>query len=91
MDVKRLMSQMQNQFAQAQKHMDSVEVSSLVGGEEGVDLKMNGKFEVKDLKVNFLPKDKEDLEILEDMLKKAYMECHEKVTLEIKKKTGGMF
>ena len=57
MDVKRMMAQMQNQFAQTQKKMESMEVSQNIGGESGVFVKMSGRFEIKDIKISFLPKE----------------------------------
>jgi DNA-binding protein YbaB len=91
MDIKRMMSQMQNQYSNIQKKMDTLLVESSVGGEEGVFIQMNGKFEVKNFKINFLPKDRDDIEILEDMIKKALLSCHTQIESEIKKTTGGMF
>ena len=89
MDVKKMMAQMQNQFAQTQKKMESMEVSQVVGGDNGVSVKMSGKFEIKDIKITFLPKDKDDLEILEDMIKKAINGCNTQIEAEIKKYTSG--
>lgn len=90
MDIKKLMAQMQNQFAQTQKKMESMEVSQSIGGDNGVYIQMSGKFEIKDIKIKFLPKDKDDLEILEDMIKKAINGCNAQIEAEIKKYTTGL-
>lgn len=90
MDIKRLMSQMQNQFANTQKKLEVLEVEGSAGGDLGVFVKMNGKFQILDLKIKFLPKDSEDAEILEDLVKKAIGEAYTKIELEIKRMTSGM-
>lgn len=90
MDIKGLMSQMQNQFQVVQKKLETFEVTGESGGTEGIIVKMDGKFVVKDIKINFLPKEKEDLEILEDLVKKAINEAHQKIETEVKKLTGGL-
>lgn len=87
MDIKRLMAQMQN----AQKTLEKVVVKSNAGGENGVDIELDGKFKIKNLKINFMPSSKEDLEIMEDLIKKAFEEAFKLVEAEIKKHTGGMF
>lgn len=88
MDFKRLMSQMQN----TQKMLDALEVTGKAGAEEeGVLVKINGKFEIKELKIKFLPKEADDLEILEDLIKQAFGEAYKQVEEKIKKTTGGMF
>lgn len=91
MDVKRLMSQMQNQFAVTQKKLASLVVEGKAGGEEGVIIKMNGKFEVLEITINFMPSEKDDLEILSDLTKKAFAEAHKQIEDVIKTSTGGMF
>jgi DNA-binding YbaB/EbfC family protein len=91
MDLKRMMSQLQNQSAMLQKKMESLEITGEAGGENGVIILMNGKFQVKDIKIKFLPSEESDLEILEDLIKKALGSCYEQIEKEIKKYTGGMF
>ena len=90
MDIKRLMSQMQNQFAQTQKKLEAMIVEATAGGENGVFIKMSGKFEILEIIIKFIPKDAEDTEILSDLIKKAFSEAHAKIEAEIKKSTGGM-
>ena len=90
MDVKKMFSQMQNQLLNTQKKLDSLEISESVGGDQGVFLKMNGNFKLLDIKISFIPRDQEDTEMLEDMLKKAFLGCHKQVEQEIKKQTAGM-
>jgi DNA-binding protein YbaB len=91
MDVKRLMSQMQNQFAVTQKKLEALIVEASAGGEDGVFIKMRGTFQVVELIIKFMPTEKGDLEILSDLIQKAHSEAHAKIEAEIKKSTGGMF
>ncbi len=86
-----MMSQLQNQSAMLQKKMESLEIKGEAGGENGVFILMNGKFQVKDIKIKFLPSEQGDLEILEDLIKKALETCYDQIEKEIKKYTGGMF
>jgi DNA-binding YbaB/EbfC family protein len=89
MDMKRLMAQMETHFASAQKKMAVVEVIGESGGENGVQVKMSGTFEIKDIKINFPAKDSEDIEILQDLLLSAIKQAHAKVEQELKKLTAG--
>ena len=91
MDLKRMMAQMQNQYGILEKKLSTMEVIGEAGGENGVIVKMNGKFEIKDVKINFLPTEKSDLEILEDLFKKAFSLCHAQIEAEVNKMKGGMF
>ena len=68
-----------------------MEITGEAGGENGVVILMNGKFQVKDIKIKFLPSEQSDLEILEDLIKKALTNCYDQIEKEIKKYTGGMF
>lgn len=90
MDIKNLMTQMKSQFEGAQKKLETFETEGESGGENGVRVQMNGHFKILDLKINFLPNEKEDLEILEDMVKKALDAAYSKVADEVKRITGGM-
>lgn len=86
MDIKRLMAQMQN----AQKIIEKIVVTANAGGEEGVDIELDGKFKIKKLNIHFMPQSKDDLEILEDLIKKAFEDAFKQVEDAIKKHTGGM-
>lgn len=92
MDIKRLMSQMQNQFSQTQKMLEKLEVTGQAGAEdEGVLVVLNGHFKILKIKISFMPKSADDLEILEDLTSKAFGICAEQIEAHIKKSTGGMF
>jgi DNA-binding protein YbaB len=85
MDVKAMMSQMQNQFAKTQAMLEKLEVEAKTGGEEGVFMKMDGKFKVIELKINFMPKDADDLSLLEDLIKNAINQCTTEIEQSVKK------
>jgi len=94
--LKDLMSQakkMQDDLAKAQEELANRTVEATSGGGM-VKLEMNGKYEIKKLKIDPEVIDPEDAEMLEDLIIAAFNEAHEKIARnsqeEMSKLTGGI-
>jgi len=85
--------QMQTKMAALKKELHEREIDVSVGG-GAVQLKMNGRQEIKELKISKEAVDPEDVETLEELLQMAFnqgsKETHEMVEKSLSKITGGM-
>ncbi|MBW6515317.1 MAG: YbaB/EbfC family nucleoid-associated protein [Candidatus Cloacimonetes bacterium] len=94
--LKDLMNQakkMQDDLAKAQEELANKTVEATSGGGM-VKLEMNGKYEIKKLKIDPEVIDPNDAEMLEDLIIAAFNEAHEKIARnsqeEMSKLTGGI-
>ena len=92
MNMNALMQQakkMQEQMLKAQEELDSAEVIGKAGGEMVV-VKMNGKKEVKSIKLDKTAVDPDDIEMLEDLIIVAINDAAAKADELSKEKMGPM-
>lgn len=85
--------QMQQKMAEMQEQLAAVEVTGEAGGGM-VKLTLNGKGDVKRVKLDKSVVDPEDVDVLEDLLVAAFTDARQKVTAhteaEMQKLTGGL-
>ena len=92
MNMNALMQQakkMQEQMMKAQEELDSAEVVGKVGGDM-VTVTMNGKKELKSIKLSKTAVDPDDVEMLEDLIVAAYNDAFKKAEDLYKDKMGPM-
>ena len=96
MDIQQMMQQareLQEKMAGVQNELGDKEVSSVVGGGM-VSVTVNGRSEVVDLKIEPEVIDREDPEMLQDLLKAAVndamAQAREMTKVEMAKVTGGL-
>lgn len=89
MNMQKLMMEAQKMQAQLQKDQKELENTIYDGSSSLVSVKMNGKYELVDVKIN-LDNDfsADDKEMLEDMLMVAVNEASKKVLTDKEKKMG---
>ncbi len=91
MNMQMIMQQAKKMQAQLQKDQEELEKTEYVGKSSLVNVKINGKFEVLDVKIN-LAEDEvieiEDCEMLEDMIMVAFNEAIKKANEDKEKKMG---
>lgn len=89
MNMQKLMMEAQKMQAQLQKDQKELEDTIYDGSSSLVSVKMNGKYELVDVKIN-LDDDfsADDKEMLEDMLMVAVNEASKKVLTDKEKKMG---
>ena len=89
MNMQKLMMEAQKMQAQLQKDQKELENTIYDGSSSLVSVKMNGKYELVDVKIN-LDDDfsADDKEMLEDMLMVAVNEASKKVLTDKEKKMG---
>ena len=89
MNMQKLMMEAQKMQAQLQKDQQELENTIYDGSSSLVSVKMNGKYELVDVKIN-LDDDfsADDKEMLEDMLMVAVNEASKKVLTDKEKKMG---
>jgi DNA-binding YbaB/EbfC family protein len=95
-NIGQLMKQaqaMQQKMAEMQAQLEAVEVSGLAGGGV-IAVTMNGKGDVKQVKIDKSLVDPEEVEVLEDLLVAAFADARRKVSAyaeqEMQKLTGGL-
>ncbi len=91
MNMNALMQQarkMQEQMERAQAELDQAEVVGKAGGDM-VTVTMNGKKEIKSIKLNKAAVDPDDVEMLEDLLVVALKDAMNKADELSKDKMGG--
>lgn len=89
MNMQNLMAQAQKMQRDITKKKEEVENTIFEGKSEWVELKMNGKKELQSIKItNEGPLDKEDIEMLEDMIKIALNDAATKIDKEFENKMG---
>jgi DNA-binding YbaB/EbfC family protein len=85
--------QMQQKMAEMQEQLAAVEMTGVAGGGM-VQLTLNGKGEVKRVKLDKAVVDPEEVEVLEDLLVAAFNDARQKVSAhtetEMQKLTGGL-
>ena len=91
MNMQRLMQEAQKMQAQLQKDQEELEKTEYVGNSSLVSVKINGKFEMLEVKIN-LPDgesiEADDREMLEDMIMVAFNEASKKAEQDKEKKMG---
>ena len=89
MNMNNIMAQAQKMQKDIEKKQKEINSTSFVGESEWVEITLKGDKTVE--KVNIKNKntmDEEDLECLEDMIKIAINDAHNKINAEIEKKMG---
>ena len=85
--------QMQSKMAEMQAQLETVEMTGIAGGGM-VKLSLNGKGDVKSLKIDPAVVDPAEVEVLEDLLVAAFNDARQKVNAyaeaEMQKLTGGL-
>lgn len=91
MNMQMIMQQAKKMQAQLQKDQEELEKSEYEGRSSLVNVKINGKYEIIDVKIN-LPEgetiEADDREMLEDMIMVAMNEAVKKVAIDKEKKMG---
>ena len=89
MNMQNLMAQAQKMQRDIQKKQDEINKTEYEGKSQIVTVKINGKKEILDLKIEkSILNDQEDLEMLEDMIKIALNDAFSKVEKDINSKLG---
>jgi DNA-binding YbaB/EbfC family protein len=92
-DLMKQAQKMQRDLLKAQEEAANKIVEASAGGGM-VSLQMNGKYEIKNLKIDPEAVDPEDVEMLEDLIIAAFTEAKDKIDKEsennLGKITGGM-
>jgi DNA-binding YbaB/EbfC family protein len=85
--------QMQSKMAEMQAQLEAVEMTGMSGGGM-VQLTLNGKGDVKKVKIDKAVIDPAEVEVLEDLLVAAFNDARQKVNAyteaEMQKLTGGL-
>ena len=85
--------QMQQKMAEMQAQLEAVEMTGMAGGGM-VQLTLNGKGDVKRVKIDRAVVDPQEVEVLEDLLVAAFNDARGKVNAhaeaEMQKLTGGL-
>ena len=91
MNMQMIMQQAKKMQAQLQKDQEELEKTEYVGTSSLVNVKINGKYEVIEIKIN-LPEgesiEADDRDMLEDMLLLAMNDAVKKVAADKEKKMG---
>lgn len=90
MNMQNLMAQAQKMQRDIQKKKDEIDKTIFNGKSELVDVQFNGKKEMISIKLNCESLDKEDIEILEDMIILASKDALSKIDKEIDDKLGSI-
>jgi hypothetical protein len=84
---------MQTKMAEMQAQLEAVEMTGVAGGGM-VELTLNGKGDVKRVRIDKAVVDPADVEVLEDLIVAAFNDARQKVNLhtesEMQKLTGGL-
>ncbi len=91
MNMQMLMQQAKKMQAQLQKDQEELEKTEYTGTSSLVNVKMNGKYEVKEVKINLSDGEtisSEDTEMLEDMLMLAVNDAVKKIEKDKENKMG---
>jgi nucleoid-associated protein EbfC len=95
-NIGQLMKQaqaMQEKMAEMQAQLEAVEMTGVAGGGM-VELTLNGKSDVKKVKIDKSLLDPADVEVLEDLIVAAFTDARRKVAAhaeqEMQKLTGGL-
>ena len=89
MNMQALMAQAQKMQRDITKKKEAIDAMEFDGNSELVSLKVNGKKEILSVKINSdVSLDKDDIEVLEDMIKIAMNQAFTKVDEETEKQLG---
>ena len=88
MNMQKLMQEAQKMQMQLQKDQKELENTIYEGVSSNVNVKMNGKFEILDVKINIDDISSDDKELIEDMLMVAVNDAVKKVNKDKEKKMG---
>ena len=95
-NMNQIMKQMQNMQKEMMKSQEELEgkIFEVTTGGGMIQLEMNGKYEVKSIKINPEAVDPDDVEMLEDLILSALQEANKQVSEALDeimgKLTGGM-
>ena len=82
--------QMKGKLEEAQKEIEKLEVTGSAGGNM-VTVTLNGKFEIKAIKLEPICVDNRDIPMLQDLIIAAHHDAMARATEAIKEKMGPMF
>ena len=91
MNMQMIMQQAKKMQAQLQKDQEELEKTEYVGSSSLVNVKINGKYEVVEVKINLSEGEAieaDDREMLEDMMMVAMNDAVKKVAVDKEKKMG---
>lgn len=89
MNMNNIMAQAQKMQKDIEKKQNEINSTSFVGESEWVEITLKGDKTVEKINIkNKNTMDEEDLECLEDMIKIAINDAHNKINAEIEKKMG---
>ena len=88
MNMQKLMAQAQQMQKTINKKKDKIEAMEFNDSNEFVDVLVNGKKELVKVKIKMDSLDKDDIEVLEDMLILAINNANKKVDAEFEKEMG---
>lgn len=88
MNLQALMKQAQSMQKNLMDSKEKIEAMTFIGESELVEIKMNGKKEVLSVKIKSDELEKDDLEILQDMIVIAFNDAISKINKEINDKLG---
>ena len=89
MNMQMIMQQAKKMQAQLQREQEELEKTEYVGSSSMVDVKINGKYEVLNVKINLSDGENissDDLEMYEDMILLAFNDAVKKVNSDKEKK-----
>ena len=89
MNINNLMAQAQKMQKDIEKKQNEINSTEFVGESEWVKVTLLGDKSIKSIEIkNRMTMDSDDLECLEDMIKIAINDAHNKINAEIEKKMG---
>lgn len=88
MNLQALMKQAQSMQKSLMDSKEKIEAMTFIGQSELVEVKMNGRKEVLSVKIKSDELEKDDLEILQDMIVIAFNDAISKINKEINDKLG---
>ncbi len=88
MNLQALMKQAQSMQKNLMDSKKKIEAMTFIGESELVEVKMNGRKEVLSVKIKSNELEKDDLEILQDMIVIAFNDAISKINKEINDKLG---
>ena len=89
MNMQNLMAQAQKMQRDIQKKQDEINNTEYEGSSQAVKIKINGKKELLDIKIDKnIISEPDDIDALEDMIKIALNDAFEKVNKDIDSKLG---
>lgn len=88
MNLQALMKQAQSMQKSLMDSKEKIEAMTFTGQSELVEVKMNGRKEVLSVKIKSDELEKDDLEILQDMIVIAFNDAISKINKEINDKLG---